>query len=83
MISGPSVDRHHWRPKSQGGRDTEWLHRVCHRMIHRLFNEATIARDFDHPDILKFVKWVRKKPPEYIDYPESSGRYGHNRGKRR
>jgi len=90
MIAGPSVDRHHWRPKSQGGTDTQWLHRVCHRMIHRLFDEATIARDYDtpdrlktHPDIVKFITWVRKKPVDYIDWPESAGRYGRNRGKRR
>ncbi|WP_238538630.1 HNH endonuclease [Thalassospira profundimaris] len=90
MIAGPSVDRHHWHPKSQGGTETEWLHRVCHRMIHRLFDEATLARDYNspdkllaHPDIIKFVKWVRKKPVDYIDWPESAGRYGRNRGKRR
>ncbi|HBS24925.1 MAG TPA: HNH endonuclease, partial [Thalassospira sp.] len=32
MIAGDSVDRHHWTPKSKGGTDTQWLHRVCHRM---------------------------------------------------
>ena len=90
MIAGPSVDRHHWHPKSQGGTETEWLHRVCHRMIHRLFDEATLARDYNspdkllaHPDIIKFVKWVRKKPVDYVDWPKSAGRYGRNRGKRR
>jgi len=71
MIAGPSVDRHHWHPKSQGGTETEWLHRVCHRML------------LAHPDIIKFVKWVRKKPVDYVDWPESAGRYGRNRGKRR
>jgi hypothetical protein len=59
-------------------------------MIHRLLDEATLARDYDdpaklktHPDILKFIVWVRKKPADYVDWPESSGRYGRNRGKRR
>lgn len=50
MIAGDSVDRHHWTPKSKGGTDTQWLHRVCHRMIHRLFDETTLARDFDTPE---------------------------------
>ncbi len=59
-------------------------------MIHRLFDAATLAREFDrpdklltHPDMIKFVKWVRKKPADYIAWPESTGRYGRNRGARR
>ena len=90
MLAGPSVDRHHWRPKSKGGTEAQWLHRICHRMIHRLFDETTIARDYDdpaklknHPDIIKFIEWVRKKPADYVDWPENTGRHGRNRSKRR
>jgi hypothetical protein len=59
-------------------------------MIHRLFDETTLACDYDapeklkaHPDILKFIRWIRKKPADYVDWPESRGRYGRNRGRRR
>ncbi|MET4732250.1 hypothetical protein ABIE64_000950 [Thalassospira sp. MBR-102] len=90
MIAGDSVDRHHWTPKSKGGTDTQWLHRVCHRMIHRLFDETTLARDFDvpekiiaHPDMQTFIRWIRKKPVDYIDWPENAGRYGRNRRRSR
>jgi len=89
MIAGPSVDRHHWTPRSFGGRDAAPLHAVCHRMLHRLFSRAELAALYDtpdkaraHPDVQKYVKWVRRKPPEYIDWPERSGRHGRRRGRR-
>lgn len=73
MIDGPSVDRHHWVPRSEGGGDWSTLHRICHKKIHSLFSEDALAKDFSsaaalsaHPDIRTFVKWVRKQPPELI-----------------
>ena len=77
MILGPSIDLHHWVPKSEGGSSATPLDRVCHRMLHRLFDEKTLAREFatpeaclSHHEIQKFVKWVRKKPAGYIDWPK-------------
>jgi hypothetical protein len=84
MIDGPSVDRHHWVPKSAGGRVSEHLHTVCHRMIHRVFSEKELASAYAdpeavraHPEIARFVAWVRKQPPEYLDWPKEP------RGRRR
>lgn len=84
MREGPAVDRHHWVPRREGGRDWSWLHRVCHKKLHSLFDERTLAREFtnpaalrDHPDIAAFIKWVRKKPPDYI------GRHDRPRARRR
>ena len=78
MLDGPSVDRHHWVPKSEGGRASEFLHVVCHRMIHRVFDERELAADYAdpeavraHPEIERFVKWVRRKPADYVDWPKS------------
>ncbi len=78
MIDGPSVDRHHWVPKSEGGCETEAIHLVCHRMIHRVFDERELATAYAdpaavraHPEIARFVAWVRKQPPEYVDWPKS------------
>ncbi|WP_227010341.1 HNH endonuclease [Pelagibius marinus] len=78
MIEGPSVDRHHWVPKSAGGRATDDIHVVCHRMIHRVFDERELATGYAdpeavraHPEIEAFVKWVRRKPADYIDWPKS------------
>ena len=78
MIAGPSVDRHHWVPKSEGGTDVATVHLICHRMIHRVLSDRDLAGAFDtaeklraHPEIAKFVKWVRKRPPDYVDWPRT------------
>ncbi len=76
MIDGPSVDRHHWVPRTKGGREMETLHLICHRMIHRVFSEKELATRYsdpaailEHPDIQRFVAWVRRQPAEYVDWP--------------
>ncbi|MEO1091019.1 MAG: HNH endonuclease [Pseudomonadota bacterium] len=72
MIDGASVDRHHLVPKCEGGRATVWLHRICHRKIHSVLDERSLARDYPtaeallrHPDIAAFVAWVRRRPVEF------------------
>ncbi len=81
LLEGPSIDRHHWRPRKHGGRDWSWLHKVCHRMIHRRFSEAELAAGHDSaaalaadPDIARFVRWVRRKPADYVDWPRQPRR---------
>ena len=66
-------DAHHLIPKSKGGRQTEYLHSMCHRQIHALFTETELARQFNsvdgllaHPDILLFVAWVKTKPGDFM-----------------
>ena len=91
LVPGPSVDRHHWVPRSSAsGRKGkkpkgepadqawDWLHKICHRMVHRTFSEKELANDYasaaavlTHPDIETFVAWVRRKPPEYVDWPRN------------
>ena len=70
------TSKHHLIPKSKGGKhtDTVVLHRVCHRKIHSVFTErelkqaySTIELLLEHEEIAKFVKWVRKKPPEFYE----------------
>lgn len=74
IVPGPSANRHHWKPKTKGGKDWTWLHMICHRKIHAEYTEAQLARDFDSaeklladPEIQRFVAWVRKKDPEFYD----------------
>lgn len=74
VVKGASANRHHWTPRAKGGRDWAWLHRVCHRKLHAQFTEAELARDYAtpeqlraHPEIARFIEWVRKKPPEFYD----------------
>lgn len=81
LIDGPSVDRHHWVPRSQGGREAVALHKVCHRMVHRVLDERTLATAYStpeslrgHPEIQRFVAWVQKKPADYVDWPKRTRR---------
>ena len=73
MLAGESVDRHHWRPKSRGGRTAAYLHRTCHRKLHSLFTDKELSTEFstpeavrEHPEIKKFIAWVRRQPPEAV-----------------
>jgi len=59
-------------------------------MIHRLFDETTLARDLNtpgalraHPDMARFLAWVRRQPPDYMDWPEQPGRHGRHASGRR
>lgn len=81
MVAGPSVDRHHWVPKSKGGRDAEPMHTVCHRKIHNVLDERSLARDYDtpeklraHPEIARFLTWVARKPPTFTSRHRGSRR---------
>lgn len=72
-MPGPSVEKHHLIPRSQGGRVVVALHTICHRKIHAELDERTLARayaDIDalraHPAIADFIRWVSRKPPEFI-----------------
>ena len=76
-------DAHHLVPKSRGGVQTEWLHRICHRQIHALFNETELARHYNsverllsHPDVSRFVAWVQRKPPDFCERTSRSERKG-------
>ena len=72
-------DAHHFVPKSKGGRETQLLHRICHRQIHALLSENELARQFNtpealltHPDVRTFVEWVRRKPSDFFEKSRKS-----------
>ena len=78
MIEGPSVNRHHWIPKSRGGQVAAHIHIICHRMLHQTFSEKELANEYATPHVLRkhqtivnFVRWVRRKPTEFIDYAKA------------
>lgn len=67
-------DAHHLVPRSQGGRETVILHRICHRQIHALLSESELAREYAtpqallrHPQVQAFVQWVRRKPDDFFE----------------
>jgi hypothetical protein len=73
VIPPAQADRHHLVPKSKGGRQTEFLHRVCHRQIHALLTESELAGQYatveallQHPELQAFVAWVKTKPDDFF-----------------
>lgn len=81
QIPATQKDAHHFIPKSKGGRQTEYLHRICHRQIHALFTETELARQYNHveallahPEIAKFVEWVKSKPDNFYERTQKSQR---------
>lgn len=63
---------HHLVPKQEEGTDgpTAGLCSACHRQIHVLFDNKTLARELAsveelraHPGLAKFIRWVRRQDP--------------------
>jgi hypothetical protein len=74
-------DAHHLVPRSQGGRETVILHRICHRQIHALLSESELAREYAtpqallrHPQVEAFVQWVRRKPDDFFERSRKTAR---------
>ncbi|CAN5348858.1 hypothetical protein BH10PSE17_BH10PSE17_25850 [soil metagenome] len=72
-------NRHHLVPRSRGGRDTQYLHRICHAKLHATFTEKALAREFNsvealltNPEIAAFVEWVRTKPIDFVSTSRKS-----------
>jgi hypothetical protein len=68
------LEAHHLVPKSKGGKETQLIHSACHRQIHALISEAELATHYStiealkvHPELSKFINWIKKKP---IDFKE-------------
>lgn len=83
MVEGTYND-HHLIPSTFGGRDTITLHKICHDKIHHTFSERdlanyyfTIERILEHEEIIKFIKWVQKRPPDfYVKHKDTNERRG-------
>jgi hypothetical protein len=68
----PALTVHHLQPKSEGGQDGPRLELCapCHKQIHALFDNTTLAREYDsvtklreEPRVARFLRWVRKQDP--------------------
>lgn len=71
---GSFKSKHHLVPKTFGGKETEYLHKICHDKIHSTFDNRelkniynTIEKVRAHEEIQKFIKWVSKKEPDFYD----------------
>lgn len=61
---------HHLVPRSRGGRfgPKAKLCPTCHRQLHALFSESTLAKEMDslerirvNPEMASYLEWVRKQ----------------------
>jgi hypothetical protein len=73
MTKGAAVDRHHWVPRKHGGAAWSWMHRFCHKKLHSLYDEKTLATKLNsaeallaEDDLRTFVAWVRRQPPDRV-----------------
>jgi hypothetical protein len=62
------LTRHHLRPREHGGVETALLCGGCHRQVHALFTNRTLADQYDSleklrqdPAIRSYVAWARKQ----------------------
>jgi hypothetical protein len=84
-IPNSQKDAHHLIPKSKGGKVTEYLHRICHRQIHALFTETELAAQLNtaenlkaHPEMVKFIEWVKTKHIDFYERTSKSSRIKKN-----
>ena len=61
---------HHLVPRAQGGKfgPRARLCATCHRQLHAMFTEATLAKELNslvsirnHPEMRRYLKWMRKQ----------------------
>lgn len=76
-------DAHHLVPKSRGGVATVYMHRACHKQIHALFTETELATSYAspqalraHPEMDKFIQWVKSKPSNFNPRAKRSKKKG-------
>ena len=69
---GTRIEWHHPVPRSKGGRDTAPVHPICHRAIHANLTNKQLETRYaspevlrTHPEIAKFLIWVRDKDPDF------------------
>ncbi|WP_108508054.1 HNH endonuclease [Polynucleobacter acidiphobus] len=80
-IPSAQMDAHHLIPRSKGGKETQYLHRICHRQIHALFTETELAKRLNsadairqHPQMQRFIEWVKNKPDGFYERVSKSSR---------
>lgn len=79
---GGEMQSHHllprtFRTRTKGVHDKDnrvLIHKICHQKIHATFAEAdlynyyhTTDRIITHPEMIKFIKWIKKKDPPFYD----------------
>jgi hypothetical protein len=76
-----SRSRHHLKPRSEGGLETAALCSGCHRQIHALFTNTTLARELDTleklraaPEMRSYLKWASRQQDRHLRVRRSRSR---------
>lgn len=66
-----NLTKHHFIPKSCGGRSTENICRTCHRQLHALFTNKELEKELNSVEVLKvnrdvqkYLDWVKDRNPD-------------------
>jgi hypothetical protein len=69
------------RKKSRGGVETVVLHRICHRQVHAVLTETELEPHYStieslkrHPELFRFLAWVKGKPDDFYERTRKSNR---------
>ncbi len=72
LQDGVSVNKHHFIPKSRGGKEAHYCHTLCHNKIHSLWSVKELESTYADPQAIRedarmqdFIKWVAKKEPTF------------------
>lgn len=80
-----NISDHHLIPKEHNGRGTILIHNICHNKIHSTFTNKellhhyhTVERLVDHPEMIKFINWIKTKPLDFYDKNDDT-KHRHNK----
>ena len=83
MFDDGSCNKHHFIPKSEGGSESEHVHRACHEFIHKQWTEKELASQYSDPQKLRedprvqaFARFMRKHDPSRIAKTKRARRKG-------
>lgn len=75
------LTRHHLRPRAHGGTETVLLCSGCHRQVHALFENRTLAEELDSleklrqdPQIRRYLSWAKRQKGGHIRVRRSRSR---------
>lgn len=64
------LTKHHFVPKSRGGRETGLLCRPCHAQVHALYTEKELEAEFgtieqlrEAPKLQSWMRFIRRRKP--------------------
>ena len=86
---GGIMQYHHLKPKTFSTRNKEihtsdnkiYIHKICHQKIHATYSEQELYHTYhtpdlicDNPEMIKFIKWITKKPLDFYDKNDDTKR---------